>query len=83
MNFLAFTPLIDPLPSVWPGLSENWLLLLLPLVVAISLVYKGTRVKAVRELPKAATIMAVQILIVMVAAAVALYGVYWAAIRVM
>ena len=80
---LAFTPLFDPLPALYPGMDEYWLLLVIPLVIAISLVYRGTRMKDLRRLPRDATIMTVQILVTMVFAAAALGGLYWAAIRVL
>jgi hypothetical protein len=82
-TMLAFTPFFDPLPALFPGMDEYWLLLVIPLVVAISLVYKGTRMKELRGLPKDAAIMSVQILVMMVFAAVALGGLYWAAVRVL
>jgi len=83
MMVLAFTPLFDPLPALYPGMDDYWLWLVVPLVVAISVVYKGTRVKELRALPKAAMVMTVQILVLMVFAAVALGGLYWAAVRVL
>jgi hypothetical protein len=43
---LAYTPLLDPLPY-----EPYWLVLLLPLVLAIALVYKTIKLPD-RELPK-------------------------------
>ena len=80
---LAFTPFFDPLPALFPGLDEYWLFLVIPLVVAISLVYKATRMKELRGLPKEAAIMSTQILVMMVVAAAVLGGLYWAAVRVL
>jgi hypothetical protein len=80
---LAFTPFFDPLPALYPGMDEYWLLLVIPLVLAISMVYKATRLKDLRRLPKDAAVMSVQILVMMVFAAAALGGLYWAAIRVL
>lgn len=80
---LAFTPLIDPLPALYPGMDDYWLWLVLPLVLAISIVYKGTRIKSLQALPKEATIMTVQILFLMAIASVALAAIYWAAVRVL
>ncbi|MCL2639896.1 MAG: hypothetical protein FWD53_03530 [Phycisphaerales bacterium] len=79
---LTFTPLIDPLTALFPGLSDYWLLLTLPLVVAISIVYKGTRTKELRQLPRAVLNMTVQIILAMIASAAILGGLYWAWIRV-
>ncbi len=55
--------------------------LLVPLVVAISVVYRGTKVKRLAELPKSAGWLAVQIIVVMVVAAGALYGIHYFFIR--
>ncbi|MCL2646903.1 MAG: hypothetical protein FWD61_07835 [Phycisphaerales bacterium] len=82
MMMLAFTPLIDPLTALYPGMSDYWLLLALPLVVAISVVYKGTRIKHLRQLPREAIILSMQIILLMVVAAAILGGLYWAWIRV-
>lgn len=80
---LAFTPFFDPLPALFPAMDEYWLFLVIPLVVAICLVYKATRLKELRGLPKEAAIMSAQILVLMVFAAAALGGLYWAAVRVL
>ena len=76
MRMLAFTPLIDPLTAIYPGMDRYWLLLLIPLVIVICLVYKGTRVRDIKDLPKAAAIMVGQVFIVMTVAALVIYGVY-------
>jgi hypothetical protein len=73
-HLLAFTPLIDPLSSIFPNLDDYWLILVIPVVLAISLVYKGTRVATVRRLPVEAATMAAQILILMLVASVGLYA---------
>jgi hypothetical protein len=73
-HLLAFTPLIDPLPALYPGLDDYWLWFVIPLVIAISIVYKGTRVATIRRLPAEAGLMAAQILILMVVASIALYA---------
>ncbi len=81
MNLLAFTPLYDPLSGLYPGMSNYWLWLVLPLVVAVSIVYKCTRIPNVRDLPKAAALMSFQIIVVMAFAAFILAAGYWAYIR--
>ena len=81
MSMLAFTYLIDPLPALYPAMSNYWLVLVVPLVVAISVVYKGTRVERLGKLPAQAAIMTVQILVLMVVAAAALDGLYWIWLR--
>ena len=58
---IAFTPLWDPLFALYPGMSEQWLWLAIPLVVVISLVYKCTRVTELRTLPREAAIMSAQV----------------------
>ena len=82
MNLLAFTPLIDPLPALYPWMSDYWLLLAVPLVLAISVVYKGTRIKKLKRLGWEAGVMSMQILVLMALAAAALDGLYWVWLRV-
>ncbi|HVX84554.1 MAG TPA: hypothetical protein VH253_07035 [Phycisphaerae bacterium] len=69
---LAFTPLIDPLTALFPHMDSFWLWLVVPLVIAISIIYKGTRMENLRKLPSHVFIMSFQILIVMIAAAILL-----------
>ena len=78
---IAFTPLWDPLFALYPGMSEQWLWLAIPLVIVISLVYKCTRVTELRSLPKEAAIMSAQVVVVMAFAAVVLGAGYWAYVR--
>jgi hypothetical protein len=82
MNLLAFTPLYDSLPALYPGMSDHWIWFVIPLVVAISVVYKATRLEKLRDLPREATVMTAQMLIVMVVAAAILTGGYWAYLRI-
>jgi predicted exporter len=74
---LAFTPLYDPLFALYPRMSDHWLWFVIPLVLAISIVYKGTRVQTLKTLPKDAAIMSAQIVAIMAFAAVALASGYW------
>ena len=78
---LAFTPLYHSLTALFPHMSDHWLWLVLPLVVAISVVYKATRVTTLKNLPKESGIMSVQILLVMGFAAVVLGCGYWAYVK--
>jgi len=59
---------LDPLP-----LEDYWLLLLFPLVLAISVVYKAIKIENLSQLPWQATVMAGQIIAFMVGAAVLLW----------
>ena len=79
---LAFTPLYDPLPALYPGMSDHWLWMALPLVVAISVVYKTTRVEHLWELPREAAVMSAQMLVIMAFAAVILACGYWSYLRI-
>ena len=74
---LAFTPLYDPLFALYPRMSDHWLWFVIPLVLAISIVYKSTRVQSLRALPKDAAIMSAQIVVIMAFAAVVLASGYW------
>ena len=79
---LGFSPLFDPLPALYPWMSDYWLVLVIPLVIAISVVYKGTRVEPLQRLPMQVLLMTTQILVLMVVAAIALDGLYWIWLRV-
>ena len=63
----AYRPFMQPLP-VW----DYWVWLLLPLSLAISVVYKSVRIDSMRRVPLEALRLAVWIVTVMAAAAVAL-----------
>ncbi len=73
---LAFTPFIDPISALFPEMHAYWLWLVVPLVIAISLIYRTTRHSDLKSLPRAVTLMSCQILLVMVAAAVLLTLLY-------
>jgi hypothetical protein len=77
----GFIPLYDPLPALFPGMSDYWLWLVIPLVVAVSTVYKCTRIDDLRKLPGQAAIMTLQVLLVMVVCAVLLAVGYTSYIR--
>jgi hypothetical protein len=78
---LAYRPFIDPLEMVVHNLSEYWLLFLFPLVLAISVVYRGTKVADLRALPREAGKMFFQIIVIMLLAALAISTVYWGLIK--
>lgn len=59
----------EPLP-VW----DYWYLLLIPLCVGISIVYKAIKCREVRQVPREAAVICTVILVGMVVAATALYG---------
>lgn len=76
-----YRPFIDSIQAIAPDITSYWLWLLLPLVVAIAVVYKGTKVHKVSELPWAATKMSLQIVFYMALAAVGLWGMTALAVR--
>lgn len=82
ISLLAFTPFYDPLPALFPGMSDYWLWLVVPLVVAVSVVYKCTRLEDLRKLPQQAGIMSLQVLVVMVLCALLLALFYTTYIRI-
>ena len=63
----AFRPFWQPLP-VW----DYWYLLLLPLCLGISIVYKSIKVRTMRQMPREASVIFVMILLGMALAAVTL-----------
>ena len=70
INALAYRPFLDPLP-VW----DYWYLLLLPLCVAVAVVYKSIKCATMRQVPAEAARTTVYIIVGMIAAAAALAGV--------
>jgi hypothetical protein len=76
MNILATTvsyrPFLDPLP-IWvrPWL---WPLLLLPLCLAVAIVYKCVRCRRTSEVPREATQLFIEIVLGMILTAAALAG---------
>jgi hypothetical protein len=63
----AFKPFWQPLP-VW----DRWYLLLLPLCVGVSIVYKSIKCRDMRQVPREAGVIFVMILLGMAVAAAAL-----------
>jgi len=59
----------QPLP-IW----DYWYLLLIPLCVGISIVYKDIKCREVKQVPKEASVICIVILLGMTLAAVALYA---------
>lgn len=55
---LGYTPFIDPINA-----HQWWYLLLLPLAVLIAIAYKAVRVETLRDFPREAAVMAVQIVL--------------------
>lgn len=56
MTLLAYTPFIDPINA-----HQWWYLLLLPMAVLIAVAYKAVRVETLKDFPKEAAVMVVQI----------------------
>lgn len=65
---LAYVPLRDPIP-----IGEYWLLLLLPLVIVISIVYKTIKLYDLSRLPRETAVLAAQIVAFMILAAAGLW----------
>lgn len=65
---LGYRPLLDPIP-----VDDYWLLLLVPLVFAISLVYKTIKLDDLTHLPRQTFFLAGQIVAFMLLAAAALW----------
>lgn len=63
----TYRPFLTPLP-VW----DYWILLLIPLCLGVSIVYKAIRVQSINEVPKQALIITAWILGGMIAAAAVL-----------
>ena len=67
-GLLAYSPLREPIP-----VDRFWLLLLLPLILVISVVYKTIKIDDLSKLPRQAATLAVQIVAFMILAAAALW----------
>ena len=65
---LGFRPFFDPLP-----VDGYWMFLLLPMIIAISVVYKTIKTDRLSKIPREASILAAQIVAFMILAAVALW----------
>ncbi len=84
------SPLCSPLafstirsPASFRDMDNYWLWLVVPLVIAISVVYKCTRINSLRPpARRGSLIMSAQILIVMVLAAGALWAISYAYVRI-
>lgn len=74
MSHLLATLFINSLQALWPRADNYQPWAVVPLVAAISIVYKGTKLPDLHDLPWAATKLTLQILVVMVVAAVLLFG---------
>jgi len=57
-SILGYTPFYDPLP-VW----DVWYLLLIPLCVAISIVYKSIKCQSMNQVPREAGVILFWILV--------------------
>ncbi|HXE55265.1 MAG TPA: hypothetical protein VN541_19735 [Tepidisphaeraceae bacterium] len=68
-HLLAWTPFLDPIP-IWSNAVWPWLLL--PLAVAVSVVYKSIKCRTMRQVPGEASVITITIVLGMVAAAVVL-----------
>lgn len=68
ISLLAWRPFLDPLP-----LDTWWLVMLLPLIVVVSIVYKTIKLADLKELPRQSLHLSLQIIIFMVLAAAALW----------
>lgn len=75
-GLLAYTPLVTPLP-VW----DYWAWLIIPLCVAVSVVYKTIKCRYVWQIPREALFITVWILLSMAGVAIGLQVVYWLMVR--
>jgi hypothetical protein len=66
---LAYTPFVQPLP-VW----DIWYLLALPIIAALSIVYKSIRCHEMKRVPREAAVIFITIVAGMLLAAGALWG---------
>lgn len=67
---LAWTPFIDPVPGAW---LHHWYLYLIPVSFLIAVTYKAIRMRDLKGYPAAVAIMTIQIVLGMIALALASY----------
>jgi uncharacterized membrane protein len=72
MFILAWQPFLDPIP-IWS--DKVWPWLLIPLAIAVAVVYKSIKCHTMRQVPREAAAIAIWIVVGMVVAAVVLAGV--------
>ena len=68
---LAYTPFVHPLPGSW----NVWPILLLPLCVAVAIVYKSIKCATMDRVPREAAMAFLWILVGMTAAGAVLMGI--------
>lgn len=68
MMLLAYRPFLDPIAA-----DRWWYLMLIPMALGISVAYKATRVKDLKDYPREVAIMTVQIVVAMIALGFASY----------
>jgi hypothetical protein len=61
-HVLAWTPFIEPIPSI----GSWWPLLLLPLSIGLSLVFRAIRTKDLADYPRDVIVMTLQIILAMI-----------------
>ena len=62
MQMLAWTPFIEPVPNI----GSWWPLLLLPLSIGLSLVFRAIRTKDLANYPRDVMVMTLQIIFAMI-----------------
>jgi hypothetical protein len=68
LGSLGFRPFFEPLP-----IDLYWIFLLIPMVVAISVVYKTIKTDRLHKIPRESAVLAAQIVAFMALAAAALW----------
>ena len=66
--YLAWRPLLDPMP-----IDCYWLWLVIPMVVAVAVVYKAIKLDDLSRLPRQAASLSVQFIVLMALAAAVLW----------
>ncbi len=69
IHILAWTPFLEPMPSI----GGWWPIFLIPLSIGISMIYKALRLPTLRNYTMSVGLMSIQIIVAMVALAIALF----------
>ena len=68
LSTLAYRPFLDPI-----GGDRYWMLMLIPMVIAIAVVYKTIKTDRLEKIPRESAVLAAQIVAFMAMAAAALW----------
>jgi hypothetical protein len=67
----AYVPFRSPIPGIW----DYWYLLLIPLCLAVAVVYKAIKCQSIRQVPREAALTTIWMLLAIAVGAAVLTGI--------